>query len=78
MLMVVKARAELAKTGGGGSAGGFMASGDTGTGLFNEASGLSAMQQQIQSIVRNYRGQEGISVQQVCEQLRGVPEKKIR
>lgn len=40
--------------------------------------GLSALQSQVLSCVRAAIDDDGITVAQICEKLRGVPEKQIR
>lgn len=40
--------------------------------------GLTAVQSQVLSCVRTAIDDDGITVAQICEKLRGVPEKQIR
>ncbi|KAA0190724.1 Replication protein A subunit [Fasciolopsis buskii] len=42
------------------------------------ANGLSVLQNQILAIVRTFVGERGIPVSQLCEKLRGIPERQIR
>ncbi|VDP96420.1 unnamed protein product [Echinostoma caproni] len=42
------------------------------------ANGLTVLQNQILSIVRTFVGERGIPVSQLCEKLRGIPERQIR
>ena len=59
---------------GGGTAhtGGY---GDSNEGM---VSGLSSVQNQVHMVIRNNPTAEGASVESVCKQIRGVPEKAIR
>ena len=41
-------------------------------------SGLSSIQNQVHMAIRNNLTAEGASVESVCKQIRGVPEKAIR
>ena len=41
-------------------------------------SGLSSVQNQVHMVIRNNPTAEGASVESVCKQIRGVPEKAIR
>lgn len=54
-----------------------MTSGGDSTG-FGVVNGLTATQNQVHVIIRNNMTDEGANVEQVCKQLRGVPEKAIR
>ncbi|TPP63528.1 Replication protein A subunit [Fasciola gigantica] len=42
------------------------------------ANGLTVVQNQILAIVRTFVGERGIPVSQLCEKLRGIPERQIR
>ncbi|VDM04044.1 unnamed protein product [Schistocephalus solidus] len=42
------------------------------------AGGLTVLQNQVLVSVRNYSDERGVSVAQICEKLRGVPEQQIR
>ncbi|CAH8500294.1 unnamed protein product [Dicrocoelium dendriticum] len=48
------------------------------TGLGANSNGLTVLQNQILSIVRAFVGERGIPVFQLCEKLRGIPERQIR
>ncbi|XP_060077440.1 replication protein A 32 kDa subunit-like [Ylistrum balloti] len=45
---------------------------------FGAVNGLTATQNQVHVIIRNNMTDQGANVEQVCKQLRGVPEKAIR
>ena len=49
--------------------------GDTNEGV---VSGLSSIQNQVHMAIRSNPTAEGASVESVCKQIRGVPEKAIR
>ena len=57
---------------GSGHTGGY---GDSNDGM---VSGLSSIQNQVHMAIRNNPTAEGASVESVCKQIRGVPEKAIR
>ncbi len=40
--------------------------------------GLTVLQNQVLASIRAYPDERGISVAQICEKLRGVPERQIR
>ncbi|KAK3585005.1 hypothetical protein CHS0354_024919 [Potamilus streckersoni] len=54
---------------------GYTNSNTNGGGMFN---GLSQVQSQVHTAIRNTLTDQGISVEIVCKQLRGVPEKAVR
>lgn len=45
---------------------------------FSTVSGLTATQNQVHVIIRNNNTEQGANIENVCKQLRGVPEKAIR
>eukprot|EP00108_Taenia_solium_P003696 TsM_000156100 transcript=TsM_000156100 gene=TsM_000156100 len=51
---------------------------DSTTNLVTSIRGLTALQSQVLSCVRAALDDNGVTVSQICEKLRGVPEKQIR
>ncbi|KAL3869242.1 hypothetical protein ACJMK2_041949 [Sinanodonta woodiana] len=54
---------------------GYTNSNTNGGGMFN---GLTPVQSQVHTVIRNTLTDHGINVESVCKQLRGVPEKAVR
>ena len=40
--------------------------------------GLTAAQQQVATVIRSVDSDQGVSVQEICQQLRGLPERAVR